>query len=80
MRDKDIEYVKYRTEQFDDFYPRRRCDCNLLHVQNWIQLFVSMHNGMSKSYLKFRLSMYLVGGDTSKSFTSLFIYKNTFKQ
>ena len=30
---------------------------------------------MRSSHLKFRLLMYLVGGDTSKSLTFLFIYK-----
>ena len=60
-----IEYVKDRTEQFDDCYPCRKFDCNLSHVYNWIQLFVFMHNGIRRSHLRFSLLMYLVGGDTS---------------
>ena len=38
------QYFKDRTENFDDFYPCIRNECNLLHVYNWIQFFVSMYN------------------------------------
>ena len=62
---KTIEYVNARTDQLYDCYPCRKFDCNLSHVHNWIQLFVFMHNGIRRSHLKFRLLMYLVGGDAS---------------
>ena len=39
------QYFKYRMESFDDYYPCMQKDgCNLLHVHNWIQFFVSMYN------------------------------------
>ena len=38
------QYFKDRTENFDDFYPCIRNECNLLHVYNWIQFFVTMYN------------------------------------
>ena len=41
------QYFKDRIESFDDYYPcRQRKDngCNLFHVHNWIQFFVSMYN------------------------------------
>jgi hypothetical protein len=40
-----IQYFKVRTESFDDFYPcRQNDDCNIDHVYNWIELFVSTYN------------------------------------
>jgi putative transposase len=40
-----IQYVKDRTEGFDDYFPcRRDNDCKLKHVMNWLNLFVDMHN------------------------------------
>ena len=38
------QYFKDRTESFDDYYPCMQNDCNLFHVYNWIQFFVSMYN------------------------------------
>ena len=38
------QYFKDRTELFDDYYPCVKNECNLLHVHNWIQFFVSMYN------------------------------------
>ena len=36
-----IQYVKDRTEGFDDYFPcRRDNDCKLKHVMNWLNLFV----------------------------------------
>ena len=35
---------KDRTESFDDYYPCMQNECNLFHVYNWIQIFVSMYN------------------------------------
>ena len=35
---------KDRTESFDDYYPCMQDECNLFHVYNWIQFFVSMYN------------------------------------
>jgi putative transposase len=43
------QYFKDRIESFDDYYPCRQQQkdddiCNLFHVHNWIQFFVSMYN------------------------------------
>ncbi len=38
------QYLKDRTECFDDYYPCIKEECNLFHVYNWIQFFVSMYN------------------------------------
>ena len=38
------QYFKDRTEGFDDYYPYMKDECNLFHVYNWIQFFVSMYN------------------------------------
>ena len=38
------EYFKDRIENFDDYYPCTRNKCNLFHVHNWVQFFVSMYN------------------------------------
>ena len=38
------QYFKDGTESFDDYYPCRQIECNLFHVYNWIQFFVSMYN------------------------------------
>jgi putative transposase len=38
------QYFKDRTESFDDYYPCIQIECNLFHVYNWIQFFVSMYN------------------------------------
>ena len=40
-----MQYFKDRTECFDDYYPcMQKEECNLFHVHNWIQFFVSMYN------------------------------------
>jgi putative transposase len=38
------QYFKDRTEGFDDYYPCMEDECNLFHLYNWIQFFVSMYN------------------------------------
>jgi putative transposase len=38
------QYFKERIESFDDYYPCVKNECNLLHVYNWLQFFVSMYN------------------------------------
>ncbi|MDR4512517.1 MAG: DDE-type integrase/transposase/recombinase [Nitrososphaeraceae archaeon] len=38
------QYLKDRIESYDDYYPCRQEECNLFHVHNWIQFFVSMYN------------------------------------
>jgi putative transposase len=40
------QFLKDRIESFDDYYPCRQKEneCNLFHVYNWIQFYVSMYN------------------------------------
>jgi len=38
------QYLKDRIESFDDYYPCRQEECNIFHVHNWIQFFISMYN------------------------------------
>jgi putative transposase len=47
------QYFKDRTESFDDYYPYTRDDCNLLHVYNWIQFFLSMYNDTTSKKIYF---------------------------
>ena len=38
------QYLKDRIESFDDYPCVQKDECNLFHVYNWIQFFVSMYN------------------------------------
>jgi putative transposase len=39
-----IQYMKDRTECFDDYFPSKKDnDCKQMHVMNWLGLFVDMH-------------------------------------
>jgi putative transposase len=43
--ERTMQYVKDRTESFDDdYFPCRKKNCKLKHVQNWLNLFVGFHN------------------------------------
>ena len=44
MIERKMQYIKDRTEGFDDFFPCRTKNCKLKHVLNWINLFVTYHN------------------------------------
>jgi putative transposase len=39
-----IQYIKDRTECFDDYFPYRKRNCKLLHVWNWLNRFLGYHN------------------------------------
>ena len=57
-----IEYIKDRTESFDDYYPCRKkaIDCNnLAHVYRWFVLFVFLYN-LSKSQFKINIIKFLM--------------------
>ena len=43
------QYFKDRTENFDDYYPCIRNECNLFHLYNWIQFFISIYNDTSSN-------------------------------
>ena len=42
--ERTMQYIKDRTENFDDYFPCRLKNCKLKHVQNWLRLFVDYHN------------------------------------
>ena len=42
--ERTIQYIKDRTEYFDDYFPCRKSKCKLQHIQKWLDLFVSHHN------------------------------------
>ena len=44
MIERKMQYIKDRTEGFDDYFPCRTKNCKLKHVLNWINLFVTYHN------------------------------------
>ena len=39
-----MQYIKDRTESFDDYFPCRLKNYILKHVGNWLNLFVDYHN------------------------------------
>ena len=39
-----MQYIKDRTEGFDDYFPCRKQNCNLEHVKQWLKLFVYNYN------------------------------------
>ena len=44
--ERTIQYIKDRTECFDDYFPCRKYNCKLEHVMHWLNLFIDMHNEM----------------------------------
>ena len=42
--ERTMQYIKDRTESFDDYFPCRRKKCKLKHVFNWLKLFVDYYN------------------------------------
>jgi hypothetical protein len=42
--ERTIQYIKDRTESFDDYFPCTKEKCKLKHIMNWFNLFVNMHN------------------------------------
>ena len=55
--ERTIEYLKDRTEIFDDYYSCRKDGLCDLHVHKWLTLFVFMHNSIVKSSSKFHNMM-----------------------
>ncbi|MGD9533408.1 MAG: DDE-type integrase/transposase/recombinase [Candidatus Nitrosocosmicus sp.] len=47
--ERKMQYIKDRTEGFDDYFPYRAKNCELKHVKNWLWLFVDHHNREIKS-------------------------------
>ena len=42
--ERTIQYIKDRTECFDDYFPCRKKNCKLKHVMQWMKLFVAHYN------------------------------------
>ena len=42
--ERTMQYIKDRTESFDDYFPCRVKNCKLKHVHNWLRLFIDYHN------------------------------------
>ena len=42
--ERTMQYIKDRTESFDDYFPCGKKKCKLRHVVNWLNLFVDFHN------------------------------------
>ena len=42
--ERTMQYIKDRTESFDDYFPCNTRHCNLKHIRNWLNLFAKYHN------------------------------------
>jgi putative transposase len=42
--ERTMQYIKDRTKSFDNYFSRSKENCKLKYVQNWLTLFLSMHN------------------------------------
>ncbi|MDR4491510.1 MAG: DDE-type integrase/transposase/recombinase [Candidatus Nitrosocosmicus sp.] len=42
--ERTIQYIKDRTESFDDYFPYRKQNCKLEHIKQWITVFAWHHN------------------------------------
>jgi putative transposase len=42
--EKTIQYIKDRTESFDDYFPCRKPKCKLNHVKQWLNIFADYYN------------------------------------
>ncbi len=42
--ERTIQYIKDRTEIFDDYFPCKLKNCKMKHVRNWLNLFAYQHN------------------------------------
>ncbi len=42
--ERTMQYIKDRTEGFDDYFPCKKNKCKLNHVKQWLRLFVDQHN------------------------------------
>ncbi len=42
--ERTIQYIKYRIEIFEDYFPCKKNKCILNHVKQWLHLFIDQHN------------------------------------
>ena len=52
------QYFKDRTECFDDYYPctKNSIKCDLSHGDNWIKLFIYLHNTKIRKTIIFNIA------------------------
>ena len=56
--ERKIHYIKHRIESFDDHFPCKLKNCKLMHIRNWLNLFIDYHNSelkMIKSTKPFKM-------------------------
>ncbi len=44
IKERTMQYIKNRTECFDDYFPCRNKKCKLKHVKQWLNLFTDYYN------------------------------------
>ena len=42
--ERTMQFVKDRTESFDDYFPFKKLRCRLKHINKWFDLFIDHHN------------------------------------
>ena len=42
--ERTMQYIKDRTESFDDYFPCKKKNCKLKHVKQWLNSFAYYHN------------------------------------
>jgi putative transposase len=42
--ERTMQYIKDRTEGFDDYFPYKKNKYRLNHIKQWINLFIDQHN------------------------------------
>jgi putative transposase len=42
--ERTMQYIKDRTECFDDYFPCKKNKCKLNHVKQWLHLYIDQHN------------------------------------
>jgi putative transposase len=63
LMERAMQYVKDRTEGFDDYYPcRKGIECKLGHVSNWLGLFTQMLNARRMG-IRFTQILSFIGGE-----------------
>ncbi|MDR4511466.1 MAG: DDE-type integrase/transposase/recombinase [Nitrososphaeraceae archaeon] len=58
LMERVMQYFKDRTECFDDYYPCTKNNgikCDLLHVYNWMKLFVYLYNSKVRNIILFKI-------------------------
>jgi len=42
--ERKMQYIKDRTESFDNYFPCTKANCKLKHIKQWIKVFAYHHN------------------------------------